>query len=44
MEEMALNIPKVQANELRWKVRQALEKAKASKSNTTRKEGLVIKS
>lgn len=40
---MALKIPKVLTNELRQKVRETLEKAKASKSNFTRKERLAIK-
>ena len=33
IEDAALKIPKAQADELKWKVRQALEKSKPPKSN-----------
>ena len=44
IEDAALKIPKTQANELRWKVRQALEKSKPPKTNISKSERLVIKS
>ena len=44
IEEAALNISKAQVDELRWKVRQVLEKSKHPKSNNTKEDRLVIKS
>ncbi|XP_029646753.1 uncharacterized protein LOC115220750 [Octopus sinensis] len=43
IEERAVKIPKVQGDELRWKVRQVLEKAKLPKPNITKEETIVIK-
>ena len=37
VEELALRIPTTQGNEIRWKVRQVLEKAKPPKSNITQR-------
>ena len=36
--DAALKIPKARANELRWKVRQALEKSKPPKPNISKTE------
>ena len=44
IEEAALNIPQARADELRWKVRQVLEKSKSPKPNITKEERLAIKS
>ena len=43
-EDAALKIPKAQADELRWKVKQALEKSKTLKPNISKWERLAIKS
>ena len=44
IEEAALNIPQAQEDELRWKVRQVLEKSKPPNPNITKEERLAIKS
>lgn len=42
VEEVSLKIPKAHIDELRWKMRQALEKVKLHKLNITREEGLAV--
>ena len=44
IKETASRIGREQGDELRWKVRQALEKAKPPKANTTKEEQAAIKS
>ena len=44
IEDAAVKILRAMADELRWKVRQALEKSKAPKPNISRSERLAIKS
>ena len=44
IEDVALKIPKAKAEELRWKVRQALEKSKPPKSNISKTERQAHKS
>ena len=44
IEDAALKIPKVRADELRWKVRQALEKSKPPKPNISKTERQALKS
>ena len=44
IEEAALKVPKTKADELRWKVRQAIEKLKPSKPNISKAERQAIKS
>ena len=44
IEDAALKIPKARADELRWKVRQALEKSKPPKLNISKVERQTIKS
>ena len=44
IKEVALKILKARADELRWKVKQALEKSKPSKPNISKEERLAIKS
>ena len=44
IEDAALKISKAQADELRWKVSQALEKSKPPKPNISKSERLTIKS
>ncbi|XP_029643909.1 uncharacterized protein LOC115218298 [Octopus sinensis] len=43
IEEIAIKIPKAQGDELRWNVRQVLEKAKLPKPNITKEEKFAIK-
>ncbi|XP_029657212.1 uncharacterized protein LOC115231293 [Octopus sinensis] len=43
IEEIAIKMPKAQGDELRWKVRQVLEKAKLPKPNITKEETFAIK-
>ena len=44
IEDAALKIPKASADELRWKVRQALEKSKLLKRNISKTERQALKS
>ena len=44
IEDAALKIPKARADELRWKVRQALEKSKPPKPNISKTERQALKS
>ena len=44
IEDASLKIPKAQADELRWKVRQALEKSESPKPNISKAERQAIKS
>ena len=44
IKEAALKIPKAQANEQMWKVRQAREKSKLAKPNISKEERLAINS
>ena len=44
IEDAALKIPKAKADELRWKVRQALEKSKPPKPNISKTERQALKS
>ncbi|XP_029653438.1 uncharacterized protein LOC115226568 [Octopus sinensis] len=43
IEEITVKIPKARGDELRWKVRQVLEKAKLSEPNITKEETFAIK-
>ena len=44
IEEAALNIPKSQANEIKWRMRKAVKKSKYPKPNISNEERLVLKS
>ena len=44
IENAALKIPKARADELRWKVRQALEKSKPPKPNISKTKRQALKS
>ena len=43
IEDAALKIPKARADELRWKVRQTLEKSKSPKPNISKTERKALK-
>ena len=44
IEDVALKLPKARADELRWKVRQVLEKSKPPKTNISKTERQALKS